>query len=122
MTAMMIAIAAAVAVVAATGNETCIKPCAPIELNERRCLTGSLGESICIGNGSVVMMTADALVNAANNVLHDEGGVAAAFVECGGKEIQTASDALIDKNGPLGVSQTAVRPTFDESGSFFFIF
>jgi O-acetyl-ADP-ribose deacetylase (regulator of RNase III) len=59
--------------------------------------------------GSVVVMQgADALVNAANRLLHDEGGIASAFVQCGGDVIQQESDALIARNGPLDTSQTAV--------------
>lgn len=55
-----------------------------------------------------MMTDADALVNAANEFLRDEGGVASAFVQCGGDIIQQESDALIAKNGPLSTSQTAV--------------
>jgi O-acetyl-ADP-ribose deacetylase len=94
--------------VATVSASNCSTPCKPIPLLSTRCLTGSLGEEICIGNGSVVMTTADALVNAANNQLRDDGGIAAAFVECGGREIQAEADALIAHNGDLDTAQTAV--------------
>jgi O-acetyl-ADP-ribose deacetylase (regulator of RNase III) len=106
---LLLALFLSIASGGAVSEGNCTKPCRPIPLLSPRCLVGSLGEQICIGNGSVVMMTdADALVNAANNVLHDDGGVAAAFVQCGGQVIQQEADALIAKTGPLAVAETAV--------------
>jgi putative ATPase len=50
----------------------------------------------------------DAVVNAANEMLHHGGGVAAALVRAGGSVVQQESDAWVNRHGPLRAGQAAV--------------
>ena len=50
----------------------------------------------------------DALVNAANSQLNDDGGVAWEYVKCGGQSIQDEGHALVKKNGPIPTAQNAI--------------
>ena len=56
----------------------------------------------------ITLLEADAIVNAANRFLKHGGGVAAAIVRRGGKEIQEESDEHIKKHGPLRTGEVAV--------------
>jgi O-acetyl-ADP-ribose deacetylase (regulator of RNase III) len=61
-----------------------------------------------IVEGDITLLEADAIVNAANRFLKHGGGVAAAIVRRGGKEIQEESDEYIKKHGALKTGEVAV--------------
>lgn len=52
-------------------------------------------------------MAVDVVVNAANEHLRHGGGVAAALARAGGPQVQSASEAWVAANGPLGVGDAA---------------
>jgi O-acetyl-ADP-ribose deacetylase (regulator of RNase III) len=77
----------------------------------KRCITGTYGESLCIVNGSAVTITADALVNAANEALSNGGGIAREFINCGGRCIQEQCNEIVKKNGRIPTTENAVTCT-----------
>jgi O-acetyl-ADP-ribose deacetylase (regulator of RNase III) len=58
--------------------------------------------------GDLTTVSADAIVNAANENLQHGGGVAAAIVRRGGRTIEEESDAWVAEHGPVGVGQAAI--------------
>lgn len=60
---------------------------------------------ISVLKGDITEIQADAIVNAANKYLKHGGGVAAAIVQKGGKEIQRESNKIISEYGPLEVGE-----------------
>ena len=59
------------------------------------------GQTIQIVQGDLTMEATDAIVNAANEQLQHDGGVAGAIVRRGGEVIQQESDAWIHRHGPV---------------------
>ena len=59
------------------------------------------GKTISVIKGDITKDRVDVIVNAANDELRHVGGLAAAIVTAGGKEIQDVCDAFISANGPL---------------------
>ena len=58
--------------------------------------------------GDLTAVPADAIVNAANELLQHGGGVAAAIARRGGPTIQAESDEWVNTHGPVGPGQAAV--------------
>jgi putative ATPase len=58
--------------------------------------------------GDLTAVTADAIVNAANEYLAHGGGLAAAIVRAGGEQIQEESDRWVAERGPLAPGRAAV--------------
>lgn len=65
-------------------------------------------KTISVMKGDITKDRVDAIVNAANGDLKHIGGVAAAIVEAGGKEIQNECDDYVIANGPLLEGHTHV--------------
>ena len=84
--------------------------CSEEQPTRERCLHDTnLGQQLCIVEGNVVTAKGyDALVNAANSQLNDDGGVAWEYVKCGGQSIQDEGHALVKKNGPIPTAQNAI--------------
>jgi O-acetyl-ADP-ribose deacetylase (regulator of RNase III) len=66
------------------------------------------GQVLQLIHGDLTEERVDAIVNAANAVLLHGGGVAAAILRQGGQEIQTDSDAWIEKHGPISHHRPAI--------------
>ena len=65
-------------------------------------------KKISVLKGDITKERVDAIVNAANGDLNHIGGLAAAIVQAGGREIQDECTAFVRKNGPLFEGQTMV--------------
>ena len=65
-------------------------------------------KKISLFKGDITKERVDAIVNAANGDLNHIGGLAAAIVRAGGKEIQDKCTAFVRDNGPLLEGQTMV--------------
>ena len=61
-----------------------------------------------IVQGDITTLPMDAIVNAANEYLKHDGGVAATISRKGGPTIQQESNALIEKLGPLSTSEAVI--------------
>jgi O-acetyl-ADP-ribose deacetylase (regulator of RNase III) len=59
------------------------------------------GQSLQLVQGDITIETTDAIVNAANERLQHEGGVAWRISQRGGPVIQTESDAWVRSRGPV---------------------
>ena len=59
------------------------------------------GKKISVMKGDITEDRVDAIVNAANERLQHIGGVAAAIVKEGGRDIQDECDTFVRRNGPL---------------------
>ena len=66
------------------------------------------GKTISVMKGDITKDRVDAIVNAANGELRHIGGVAAAIVKAGGKQIQDECDDYVLRNGPLLEGHTYV--------------
>lgn len=71
------------------------------------------GQRLQLVEGDLTLEEVDAIVNAANSHLKHGGGVAAAIVRRGGKQIQDESDAWVQKNGLV----THSKPAYTSGGS-----
>ena len=71
----------------------------PTNLNQ----TLDNGVSLSLYQGDITDERVDAIVNAANERLQHGGGVAAAIVRKGGRQIQDESNRIIRQHGPLSV-------------------
>lgn len=58
--------------------------------------------------GDLATMDVDAVVNAANENLQHGGGLAAALVRAGGREVQDESDAWVRMHGPVPTGKAAL--------------
>ena len=72
------------------------------------CFVGNANQQICWESGNLVRTVTDGVVNAANAGLMHGGGIALALANAAGPIMQMESNAIIARNGPLKVSQTAV--------------
>ena len=63
---------------------------------------------IFVVQGDLTQQPVDAIVNAANEHLAHDGGVAAAIVRTGGQVIQEESDQWVRDNGPVAAGSAAV--------------
>lgn len=66
------------------------------------------GQNLRLYHGDLTEEQVDAIVNAANAQLLHGGGLAAAIVRRGGKEIQDESDAWVREHGPISHTQPAL--------------
>ena len=66
------------------------------------------GALIVVGEGDLTAQDTDAIVNAANEQLAHGGGVAAAIVRAGGKDIQEESDRWVAEHGPVSIGTAAI--------------
>ena len=71
------------------------------------------GVKLSLYQGDITDEQVDAIVNAANERLQHNGGVAAAIVQKGGREIQEESTRKIQQHGPLNVG----KATFTNAGN-----
>ena len=93
----------------------------PAELPQQgqHSLTGRLyhdlnnGVKLSLYQGDITDEQVDAIVNAANERLQHNGGVAAAIVQKGGRQIQEESTRKIQQHGPLNVG----KATFTNAGN-----
>jgi len=67
----------------------------------------SSGPTFQLVQGDITTETTEAIVNAANEYLKHGAGVAGAISRRGGPEIQTESDAWVQKNGPVSHAEPA---------------
>lgn len=65
------------------------------------------GEAVAI-QGDITALDVDVVVNAANEQLEHDGGVAAAIVRAGGPQIQEESDAWVREHGMVRTGRAAV--------------
>ena len=65
------------------------------------------GQMLQVVEGDITVETVDAIVNAANNQLQHNGGVAWAISRAGGPKIQAESDAWVRQRGPVSHEQPA---------------
>lgn len=65
-------------------------------------------KKISVLKGDITKEKVDVIVNAANGDLNHIGGLAAAIVQAGGREIQDECTAFVRKNGPLFEGQTMI--------------
>lgn len=80
-------------------------------LSDAQFLCGYLtveGKTISVMKGDITKDRVDAIVNAANGDLRHIGGLAAAIVKAGGKQIQDECDDYVLQNGPLFEGHTHV--------------
>jgi O-acetyl-ADP-ribose deacetylase (regulator of RNase III) len=80
------------------------------------CVVGNRGQKMCFVVGDLTKTVADALVNAANQMLAHGGGIAGALSQACGPQLQADSDAIIARNGPIPVSETAVTSSYNLGG------
>ena len=73
----------------------------------------SNGVKLSLYQGDITDEQVDAIVNAANERLQHNGGVAAAIVQKGGRKIQEESTRKIQQHGPLNVGEA----TFTNAGN-----
>jgi O-acetyl-ADP-ribose deacetylase (regulator of RNase III) len=66
------------------------------------------GTTISVLRADLTAQQVDAVVNAANEHLEHGGGLAAAIVRAGGREIQEESDRWVAEHGPLSPGVAAV--------------
>ena len=66
------------------------------------------GQTLALYHGDLTEERVDAIVNAANERLAHDGGLAGAIVRKGGREIQAESDAWVRQNGPAGHDKPAL--------------
>jgi O-acetyl-ADP-ribose deacetylase (regulator of RNase III) len=66
------------------------------------------GALIVVGEGDLTAQDTDAIVNAANEQLAHGGGVAAAIVRAGGKDIREESDRWVAEHGPVSTGTAAI--------------
>ncbi len=71
------------------------------------------GQILRLFHGDLTEENVDAIVNAANTLLHHGGGLAAAIVRRGGKSIQEESDVWVQEHGPI----THARPALTGAGT-----
>lgn len=82
-------------------------------LTQRLCHDLSNGVKLSLYQGDITDEQVDAIVNAANERLQHGGGVAAAIVQKGGRQIQEESTRKIQQHGPLNVGEA----TFTNAGN-----
>ena len=82
-------------------------------LTRRLCHDLSNGVKLSLYQGDITDEQVDAIVNAANERLQHGGGVAAAIVQKGGRQIQEESTRKIQQHGPLNVGEA----TFTNAGN-----
>jgi O-acetyl-ADP-ribose deacetylase (regulator of RNase III) len=80
------------------------------------CVVGNRGQKMCFVVGDLTKTVADALVNAANQMLAHGGGIAGALSQACGPQLQADSDAIVARNGPIPVSETAVTSSYNLGG------
>jgi len=68
---------------------------------------GRHGNVLCLWQGDITQLEADAIVNAANAYLQHGGGVAGVISRSGGPEIQAESNAWVAEHGPAGNAEPA---------------
>ena len=66
------------------------------------------GLCVLVRHGDITKEHADALVNAANENLNHNGGVAAALSRAGGSKVQQESTALVRKHGPFATGKVVM--------------
>ncbi len=80
---------------------------------EEQARVETAGARVVAQQGDLTAQEVDAIVNAPNERLQHGGGVAAAIIKAGGKEIQEESDAYVDEHGPLQPGEAAVTTAGD---------